>query len=351
MPGAGYDYGNTRVRALLGELFGARAYEEMLGRDLEALLGLLARTPYRPDVEAALPRFSGVARLYEALRANLGRAIRRLRDFFDGAARRAVDLLASRWDAANLVAVLRAQARRAPAEEAAALLAPAGALDEAGLRELLRQPGLRAAVDLLVAWRIPGPEEARAVARAFFAYERTGDLAALEHAAAAAFAARVERARGAAGEGERLVAEALGAEIDQRNIGAALRLREDRLPGGAWLPGGRISPAVLSAAAGADSRGAAAAAIAGDAGAARFRREIERFAEEGDLPRLEAALEARLARDLARLYRREDPLGAAVAISYAWAKETEVRNLRVIGLGAATGMPPDRVREMLVIVT
>ena len=49
-----FAYGNTRLRARKGELLGARTYEALLGRDLEAVFGVLADTAYRDEVEAAL---------------------------------------------------------------------------------------------------------------------------------------------------------------------------------------------------------------------------------------------------------------------------------------------------------
>ncbi|MFU8891731.1 MAG: V-type ATPase subunit, partial [Anaerosomatales bacterium] len=45
-----------------------------------------------------------------------------------------------------------------------------------------------------------------------------------------------------------------------------------------------------------------------------------------------------------------DPLGIGVAVSYLWAKQNEITNLRIIVKGKAVGMPEDRVREELILV-
>jgi vacuolar-type H+-ATPase subunit C/Vma6 len=39
-----------------------------------------------------------------------------------------------------------------------------------------------------------------------------------------------------------------------------------------------------------------------------------------------------------------------VAISYLWAKQNEITNLRIIVKGKSVGMPVDRVRKELILV-
>ena len=188
---ADFVYGNTRLRARKAALLGRSDYEALLGVDLERLLSALAGTAYRPDVEAVLRRFHGVRRLHEAVRSNLGRSLRELRGFYAGAARELVDLMLSSWDVRNLVTLLRGQAARAPFEDVVPLIVPVGDLDEASAREVARQPEFAAAVELLLAWRLPTPEDARALADAWPEYERSADLAALERAVVSAHGARV----------------------------------------------------------------------------------------------------------------------------------------------------------------
>jgi V/A-type H+/Na+-transporting ATPase subunit C len=62
---------------------------------------------------------------------------------------------------------------------------PVGALSGVYAREISRQNELAAAVGLMVSWRLPDPETARTLSSAWPDYERTEDLAALEHAVTA----------------------------------------------------------------------------------------------------------------------------------------------------------------------
>jgi V/A-type H+-transporting ATPase subunit C len=45
-----------------------------------------------------------------------------------------------------------------------------------------------------------------------------------------------------------------------------------------------------------------------------------------------------------------DPLGFGVMVSYLYAKQNEVTNLRIIVKGNAVGMPADRMRKELIFV-
>ena len=102
-------------------------YEALIGRDLDGIFEALAGTAYRPEIEAVLAvSVSDRRALHEALRRHLARALGELRAFYDGRARELVDLLLSRFDLHNLLALLRGQRARAAAEEMLAERVPAG---------------------------------------------------------------------------------------------------------------------------------------------------------------------------------------------------------------------------------
>ena len=93
-----FAYGNTRLRARKGELFGPREYELLLGRDLDAILEFLAGTAYRAEIEAALAVTVGKRALHAALGRHLARTLGDLRTFYEDESRELVDLLLSRFD-------------------------------------------------------------------------------------------------------------------------------------------------------------------------------------------------------------------------------------------------------------
>ena len=76
---------------------------------------------------------------------------------------------------------------------------------------------------------------------------------------------------------------------------------------------------------------------------------ILNYAEENSFSVFERALENYVIR-LAISAGRGDPLGIGVIISYLWAKQNEITNLRIIVKGIVVQMPADRIRKELILV-
>jgi V/A-type H+-transporting ATPase subunit C len=338
-------------------LLGARTYRGLLRcRSVDAVLGALASTDYRADIEAALPRYRDLRRLDEVLRRNLARTLRSMLRFYDKPGpRRCVELLLQRWDLANLRTILRGKARLVAPDEIEPLLVPAGRLDDATLHELARLPGVGVVLDLMVAWSIPSREWAREVWRAFPRYEETRDVAGLERALDAAWARHVVARLAEVGP-QRDLELTLRDEIDRRNLLLALRLREARLVEGAlvervaprerYLAGGRIAPEALDDAAHGPDRATAVERLRTVPPA--WTGQLGDWIADGDLVRLTEALDSVATREAVALFHRGDPLGVAVPIAFVWAKENEVRNLRRIGRGLVHGLPRADVAQGLV---
>jgi vacuolar-type H+-ATPase subunit C/Vma6 len=356
MPFAGradFAYGNTRLRARRASLLGASDYEALADKDLEGLLGSLSSTPYRSEVEHATAHFSGLRRLHEALRRHLARVLEEMRSFYGDGARSLVDVLLSRWDRQNLILILRGQARGADVDQILANVVPIGGLDEAAIQEVAGQDEFGRAVELLVSWRLPDPEMAHALARAWPEYARTEDLAALEQRVIAEHLRRNEETLSRFGRDAGALVEAVRREVDARNLVTALRLRrsiesEELDPAragdadGLFLPGGTIPPARLDEATLLDAQGAAS--MLGQAtGDARWGDTLERWTAEGDLAALEDDLDREVTRASIRLFADGDPLSVAVPVAFVAAKENEVRNLRLLGEGTAHGVSSEEL--------
>jgi V/A-type H+-transporting ATPase subunit C len=356
---ADFGYGNARLRARKAGLLGWADYEALIGKDVDAALGALSETPYGPEVEAALTRHHGAQRLHEAVRHHLARVLEEMRSFYKDRARELVKVLLSRWDLHNTITLLRGEAVAPHTEDALLHVYPMGALNDAYSREIARQNEFAAVVQLLVRWKLPDPETARGLRDAWSDYERTEDLAALEHAVTANWTARTDGILAATENDGTALRRFFGRETDEKNLLVALRLREalrrgetDSLPvlegHGVYLPGGSVIIARFDDAIRLPDTGNAAVTLA--AGHEEWRRPLERWANSGDLAGLQHELETRRIRDATGLFATGDPLGVEVPIAYAVAKETEARNLRLIGEGAARGLDPERVRARLVVL-
>jgi V/A-type H+/Na+-transporting ATPase subunit C len=357
---ADYAYGNTRLRARKGELLGAEEYEALLGRNLDAILEGLAGTAYRAEIESALPVADGTRALHLALSRHLARTLGELRAFYESRSRELVDLLLSRFDLHNLLTLLRGRVRGRSPEQVLGNLVPLGALGGAAAEEIARQQELARAVDLLVSWRLPDPAGARALADAWPEYERTEDLAALEHALTARHARRLDEAMRAEGPSADSLRELVAREHDAVNVLVVLRLRfalqldelTDLPPAtaaGRFLVGGRIAEDALENALRQPTRAEAVTKLVHAARREDWHAPLQRIASGGDLPTLQRELEVTRVRWAVGLFLRGDPLSFDVPIAFTVAKENEVRNLRLLGEGAAGGLPAAVLRAQLIV--
>jgi vacuolar-type H+-ATPase subunit C/Vma6 len=334
-------------------LLDAGDYERLLGEDVDALLAALERTPYAPDVERAGDQ-TGLRRLHKTIRAHLGRSLEEMRGFYADRARELVDLMLSRFDIENVVLMLRAGAgRQRAADEALGALLPVGWLVEPLAREILRGPELARAVDLL-AGRMPDTEQTGALRAALSEYERTGNLAALEQTVLSGHAAHVTTTLASAGPEARTLLRFARRAIDERNLLVAVRLRDARASGAAadltpertLLPGGSVPVAPFAAAVRVPAPAAVIGSLPHSADSA-WQAPLERWAASGDLTALERDLERRRIADAAALFRIGDPLTLDVPIAFTAVKQSEARNLRLLGEASARGIHPEVVRREL----
>jgi len=355
-----FAYGNTRLRARKGELLGAAQYDELLGRDVDAILEFLAGTSYRAEIEAALSVTDGKRALHLALGRHLARTLGELRPFYEERSSELVDLLLSRFDLHNLLALLRGRVRGQPPEQVLANVVPLGPLGGPAAQEIARQQELTRAVDLLVSWRLPDPAGARALADAWPEYERTEDLAALEHVLTVRHALRLDEALRVAGRSAESLRELIAREHDAVNVLVVLRLRfalqldelSDLPPvpsSGRFLAGGRIAEAALESALRQPTRAEAVKKLVDAARLEDWRAPLQRIASGGDLPTLQRELEVSRVRWAVGLFLRGDPLSFDVPIAFTVAQENEVRNLRLLAEGVSGGLPVPALRSQLIV--
>jgi V/A-type H+-transporting ATPase subunit C len=359
----GYAYGNARLRAMRGRLLTEAEYSYLLSRSsIDELITALTETPYKTDIEVALVRVGGVQCVFEALRANLMRMLRKVCEFFEGEPRTLVDLLLRRWDRHNLLTILRGQSREISAETVLSAIVPVGQLDDVSLRELARQPGLRAAIDLMTTWRLPYAQSLHRV------WARTGavpDLDQLELALNRFHYASMREVLNQGNGNRAIVLEQLQIEVDLLNVCTALRLA--RVPEIIPLvqrrykssdvrplliePGGHLPVRWL---AGLVAEVGELKGMVRGLSDTRYGRALEagwrRYqAGEGGIAAMERELERWQAERIAAMFSR-NPLSVAIPIGYLGCKEVEVANLRLVAQAVALGMKREQARRDLIIV-
>lgn len=313
--------GNTRLRARLADLVSDEQTAALVGCTLPELTEALRSVGVATGTASR-----GTPRPGEASRAELLAAVDLRRDgllraaaaAYQGEARDLVQALFDEDDRADLIALVRAAAAGAPAGLALSSVRAVGRFDEATVRDLVGgEP--EAIVARLVAGRLPDPDTAGAVARAWERFALHTDLAELEATVAYVHADATRRRVAALGAAAAPVAHHLAHRRDALNLSAAVRLRDADFPGKGFLPEGTVPLAGLRAvvagrevAAVAPSRWRVAAAAAEPRGPEPLARALDDLVEGA-------------ARDPSW---RMEPLGARVPVAYVAKVRHEARQLR-----------------------
>lgn len=353
---SGFDYGNARVRSRRPELLDEAAYHALArAGDIDGMLAELAEGPYGPEVEAAVPRVTGLRRLDEVVRSHVARQMSDVTGFYPEEIASRLELLRRRWDIRNLRTILRAAARRVPGDDVTPMLIPTGGIDDAVLSELASRSGVRETVELMATWHIPSRAGARALVAALPDFESSGQVAGLEDVLQRAFTTEVADILDAGPEDE--LAGLLRSEIDLDNLLTALRLHtasaegESVDPTHAFLPGGRIPSPALEAAARADTERETIDTI-GRLQVPGWEAALQVWAaDHHDLVRLTDELEEALMLYSTGWFRSSDPLGVGIPVAFITAKETEARNLRWVGRGLVHAFQPEEIADRLVVTT
>jgi vacuolar-type H+-ATPase subunit C/Vma6 len=308
--------------------------------NLRAMAAVLAETPYRPALEAALVRLDEREAIWRALRDDLDMTVSQVHRFYRGDAATHVCLWLRAYDVHNLKAILRGLGSHATPDEIEAALLPAGELGSDVLAELVQALSVRAAVDMLATMALsyaspllrlraqkPGVTTQEMELRLDQWYFRQA-FAALQH------------------EPEATLRNALRLEADLLNLQTVLRLaaaldEQQALaaalgagePGQLFVGPGRIPLALLQR--------------AGTAYEAPLLAGLARYQETGRPSSFERHLQRYRLQTLASLIVRE-PLAIGVVLGYLALKTNEVNNLRWIAGATYLGLKPDAIRAGLV---
>lgn len=348
----GYDYGNTRLRVRAGQMLVEEDYRGLLGAtSLDGLLGKLAGGPYGPSIENALGRYRGLRRLDEAVRTHLSGQLADVLSFYGGEIRDRLRLFESRWDIRNLRTILRSLGRPANRDTGTAFLVAAGNLDDAALGEVVDQRDVRSAIDLLSVWQLPSTTVVRHLRRALPQFDQTGDITVLERALDESFGETVVDYI-ADRPPEDPLASVLQELVDRLNLTSVLRHAVARLERSAVdpfvpVPGGRVSDRIWDEVSNLDDRADVETSLV-DRLPGPWRDALVAWVTHGQLSLLEHDLTAAAADAGVVRFRRGDPLGMDVPLGFIVRKETEAKNLRLVGRAVAHGLPIDEVSDRLV---
>jgi len=323
----------------------------ILKPDVDSVIAELGTTAYKEAIEKASVQYSGIACIEVALRKDFSTAFRKLLQFMKGdESEKYVRILVGRWDVQNIKTILRGKNIHIPASEILECMIPAGELDEITLSELIKQPDIRAVIDLLATW---GYDYAKPLTKQFREFSEKRDLTVLEYALDRYYFKNALNSVKGEGYDDRLVREMIMTEIDVTNIKNVLRMVRDRIgseegqeyliEGGIMLDPERLISMVKS--------GTLEGAMKQlEPTPYRFLAHLPEDAyRTGRISVFEKELEKYLVKQGIGKF-LGDPLSIAIPIAYIWAKFNEITNIRIIARCKITDVPEKDVRKELIYV-
>ena len=347
-----YEYVGARIRAMKSRLLERKALEDLAVKlDIDAVISELERTPYREDIEDASVQHSGIACVEEALRRNLGKTFRLIFGFVKGEdAETCIKIFLNKWDIQNIKTILRGKNIHEVAAEISESLAPAGALDDAILAELIKQPDVKAVIDLLATW---GVEYARPLTHHFTEYSETRDLVVLEYALDKFYYDHALNVVAGLSYDEGIIRGMLRTEIDVTNIKRILRIIRDKVePEDTryyFIPGGKeLDVDKLIASSKTRTIDGILKQLAGTS--YDFLADVpDEYVKTEKISAFEKELDAFLLQKALSMF-SGDPLSLALVVAYLWAKFNEITNIRIIAMCKTEYVPEKEVMEELVFV-
>jgi len=348
-----YAYVNARIRAMKGRLLDRSALEHLINKpDIESLISDLEKTSYREELERAGVQFSGIHRIEVAIRKDLIRAFRAILGFIkDDERENLLTLVLQRWDVQNIKTILRGKKIHAPANEILECLIPAGELDEAALTELVKQPDVKAVIDLLATWGVP---YARPLTRNFKEFSETRDMLVLEYAIDTFYYEHsLSILKSKDTDDNRIIRDMLISEIDINNLRTVFRVIRDRMDREEarrfFMKGSpELDIETLYAMVKTGTMESALKQL--EQTSYRFLTQIpHEYVAAEKISAFEKELEKHLIKKGVNQF-LGDPLSIAIPIGYIWAKVAEVTNIRIIARCKFADVPEKELREALINV-
>jgi V/A-type H+-transporting ATPase subunit C len=347
-----YDYVNARIKGMKSRLLAPPVFETLILKpDVESIIAELENTPYKLEIERATVQYSGIKCIEVALRKDFTNAFRKILGFMkEDTAEKYIKILLSRWDIQNIKTILRGKNIHMTSAEIVECLVPAGQLDDATLIELIKQPDVKAVIDLLATWRI---EYAKPLTRNFKEYSEKRDLSILEYAIDKFYYENALEKLGEDSYDDRIILDMIRTEIDVTNIKNVLKLIRDKIEieeseGLLIDDGAKLNKERLLAMIRTGTLEGAIKVL--DATPYKFLSELpaDVFRTE-KISVFEKELEKYLIkRGISRVL--GDPLSIAVAVGYVWAKYNEITNIRIIARCKTADITEKEIREELLYV-
>jgi len=339
-----YPYVTARVRAKKTFLLSADVYEKMLQMEIPQIARVLGEGTYKQEILSLGTKLSGVDLIEVATSRNMAAVFTQIINFSESELREMIAVYLDRFDVQNIKTIVRGKTFGASTGEIQEDIVPAGSMSERFLQDLIQLPTLEEIFD-----KLEGTIYAQALdalGRSAPEVERWNEW---EDLVTKLYYENLLTVIPERTEGTRLMREWVQREIDLMNLRTLLRLwaSKARLPYDPFIEGGLELPkANLSEMIGLD-----AATLASRLREYPLTEELStrlRELEALGVGQLVLSVEKLLLLEAGR-YAHVNPLSVLPVFDYIVRKVREVQNIRAIARGKESGLPPEVIRNLLVI--
>ncbi len=336
---ARFPYTYARVSAMKAELIGKADYSKLLKMSLSEVISFLESTQYKKEIDELAVSSSGIKLVELALNRNLSSTYRKLRRISGPRLRKLLDIYLRRKDIANIKTIIRAKYTGTDESEISGLLYPSE-LSREFLKSLLKKQTIE---EMLKEIRMVRPAALRSGLEKL---KETNSLAEIENALDQNYINEMLKLASMLPRGS-LFKKFLLAEIGIMNIINIFRFKREGMErkeiSRLMFKAGSSIAEKLADAQPEELASAFEKTIYGQ----HAKKGIEEFRKKGTLIFLEIELYSMLLKK-ALLLLKQRPLVADAIIGYLFAKEIEVRNLRMLIKAKQLGMAGEFMEEQLI---
>ncbi|WP_292521077.1 V-type ATP synthase subunit C [Methanoculleus sp.] len=363
-------YACTRFRVRRTTLLPHEEYLRIMRMSIpEVVAHLSHREDYRQEIMDLAHDYTGAQLIEEAVNRNLSRSFRHAMAIAPGDLQTLTMEYLTRWDIANVMAILRGTVHRVPRQQIRDLLIPAGEIDSPLLDNLLDQPDCGRAIEALQGWRLHP-----ILSEHYQACGEQGVFARFENELYRQYYAELLNLGTSGCGGCQELVDYLRFEIDITNMRNLLRLHcaeeacDITVIDRTMIPGGRIPTSLFRRLYGIETEGEFVNVFLETEIAPVLAQAVRELRQDPDFSSVDAAElvwqrwhqrrrpvhEIEMAVTRIRLHQmealsRRHPFSVLAVLAYLERKKYEVANLRAIARGKAFGLPSERIWQYIVL--
>jgi vacuolar-type H+-ATPase subunit C/Vma6 len=342
-----FDYGNTRLRARLSNIQSFEKLESLADlTSIDSFLSALTKTPYKESIETSLTYAHGYACLSQAMRMELGCIADDLGRFYQDAEAKLVRIIFMRDDLLNLKTIVRGQTHEIPLDEMEDSFLSLGTIPLAYLNGLAKAKDLDDAVNKMVVFQLPAAQVLLQLRTEKEKLSSSEISLVLEKW----YFQKIKELLKGNSENTQLLQEFYAIEADITNLNTILRAVSfpKRFEGLALeeflIEQGNFSHKTLHKLSKSGSIEDVIRPLLASKYGVYLKKGLEYYADSRHLSEFENQLRVYMLAWLTKLPKLY-PLGIGVPLGYYGRKRMEIRNLRWIGKGIASGFEARYIKE------